>query len=68
MSCAEAFHQLIELTGDLEIPADLAEAVLAGVLDKRFTDTGTSLEAFSVQDDYCSNGSLQFQDGRWVVR
>lgn len=68
MSCAEAFHQLIELTGDLEIPAELAEAVLAGVLDKRFTDTGTSLEAFSVQDDYCSNGSLKFQDGRWVVR
>lgn len=68
MACADSFRQLVELTNDIEIPKELAEAVLAGVLDKRFTDTGKALGAFSVQDDYCSNGSLQFQDGHWIVR
>lgn len=67
MACADSFCRLMELA-DIEIPADIAEAVLAGVLDKHITDTGNMLETFSVQDDYCSNGSLQFQDGHWIVR
>lgn len=64
---AEHYKQLVEMVGDISILPEFAEAVFAGILDNKITDTGNALEVFCVQDDYCSNGSLFYKNGSWDV-